>query len=124
MKEYKPLNMFTSQTYELRKLILVYPDYPIIVLVNGEVCADDDSRWWYAPSLRFRLGELLDCEQTINDERVYTDRNDFEEDVRYALECDDNFEKWTDEEYEKAVKDKIAEYEPYWKNVICIYADV
>ena len=124
MKPYKPLNMFIKQTDELKKLIAEHPDYPIVVLVNNDVCLDDSYRWWYAPSIRFDLGEILDCEQTINDEKVYENRDDFEEDVRYMLECDDAFEEWTDEEYEKLVQDKLAEYDPYWKNVICIYADV
>ena len=33
-----------------------------------------------------------------------------------------NTMKKTDEEYEKAIKDKLAELEPYWKKVIAIYA--
>ena len=77
---YQPLNMFTKQTDELKKLIAEHPDYPIVVLCNYEVCGDDSYLWWYAPDLHFSIGEILDCEQAINDEKVYTDRDDFEED--------------------------------------------
>lgn len=42
--EYKPLNMFTKQTEELKVLIQEHPDYPIVVLVGSEVVADDDYR--------------------------------------------------------------------------------
>lgn len=121
---YKPLNMFTSQTDELKKLIAEHPDCPIAVVVNGEVCCDDTYRWWYAPSLSFDMGEILDCEQDIDDEKVYVDRDEFREDVEYRLTCDDAFSDMTDNEFDAAVNSKLAEYEPYWKIVILIKADV
>ena len=31
---YKPLNMFSEQTDELKKIIAEHPDYPIVVLCN------------------------------------------------------------------------------------------
>lgn len=122
---YKPLNMFTKQTEELKQLIAEHPDYPIVVMVANEVVADDFYGWWYAPDIRFTMGEILDCEQDINDEKTYIDRDDFEEDVRYCIENDDDLmESITDEEYEKEVKRILDEYEPYWKDVIQIRADV
>ncbi len=124
MKPYKSLEMFTKQTDELKKLIAEHPDYPIVVLVANEVVADDDWGWWYAPSIRFGIGEILDCGQTINDEKVYTDRDDFEEDVQDLIADDDESSELSDEEFDKKVQEIIKEYEPYWKNVICIYADV
>ena len=124
-KKYRPLGMFTAQTDELKKLIAEHPNLPIVVIVNSDVVADDDYAWWYAPDIRFTMGEILDCEQDINDEKTYTDRDDFEEDVRYCIENDDDLmESITDEEYEKEVKRILDEYEPYWKDVIQIRADV
>ena len=115
--------MFYKQTDELKKLIIEYPDYPIIVMVANEVVGEDYG-WWYAPCISFSIGEILDCEQDINDEKTYTDRDDFEEDVQYCVECDDAFENATDEEFDAEVERIIAEFEPYWKNVIQIRADV
>ena len=124
-KKYRPLGMFTAQTDELKKLIAEHPNLPIVVIVSSDVVADDDYAWWYAPDIRFTMGEILDCEQDINDEKTYTDRDDFEEDVRYCIENDDDLmESITDEEYEKEVKRILDEYEPYWKDVIQIRADV
>lgn len=121
---YKPLNMFTAQTDELKKLIAEHPDLPIVVIVNAEVVADDDYNWWYAPDISFSLGEILDCEQDVNDEKVYVDRDDFEEDL-WDIMCDlEEFENATDEEFNQAVKERLADYEPYWKQVIQIRADV
>ena len=122
---YKPLNMFTKQTDELKKLIDEHPDYPIVVLCNYEVCADDcEYYWWYAPNLSFSIGEILDCEQDINDERVYTDRDEFEEDLADRLYDSGDYDETTDEEFDAIVKTELAKYEPYWKNVIQIQADV
>ena len=124
-REFRALDMFAAQTDELKKLIEEHPDYPIVVLVNSDVVADDDYCWWYAPSLRFRLGEILDCDQDINDEKVFSDRSDFEKAIRYRFECDDSIsEDITDEEFDQLVKKEMQKYEPYWKDVIVIYADV
>lgn len=121
---YKPLNMFTKQTDELKQLISEHPDYPIVVLVGTEVVADDSYGWWYAPEIRFSIGEILDCEQDINDEKVYTDRDEFEEDLADILGDSGDYDETTDEEFDAIVKAELAKYEPYWKKVIQIRADV
>lgn len=121
--KYRPLDMFVKQTDKLKELITKYPDYPIVVLVSNEVVADDYG-WWYAPEISFGIGEILDCEQDIDEEKTYVDRDDFEEDVQYNVECDENFENATDEEFDAEVKRIMTEYEPYWKKVIQIRADV
>lgn len=122
--KYKPLNMFTKQTDELKELIAKYPNYPIVVLVNSEVVADDYYGWWYAPEMRFNIGEILDCEQDINDEKVYTDRDEFEEDLADILSDNEDYAEITDEEFDAIVKTELLKYEPYWRKVIQIYADV
>ena len=121
---YKPLNMFTAQTDELKKLIAEHPDMPIVVIVNAEVVADDDYNWWYAPYISFSLGEILDCEQDVNDMKVYTDRDDFEEDLADILGDSGDYDETTDEEFDKIVQEELKKYEPYWKRVIQIRADV
>lgn len=123
-KKYRPLNMFTAQTDELKKLIAEHPDYPIVVMVANEVVADDFYGWWYAPSLSFSIGEILDCEQEVNDEKVYTDRDDFEEDLADILGDSGDYDETTDEEFDKIVQEELKKYEPYWKKVIQIRADV
>jgi len=123
-REFRPLNMFAEQTDELKRLIEEHPDYKIIVCVASEVVSEEEGSW-YAPSLSFRLGEILDIEQDINDEKIYTDRDDFEEDVRYCFECDDSIpEDISEEEFDKLVEKEMQKYEPYWKDVIVIYADI
>lgn len=121
---YKPLNMFTKQTDELKQLIAEHPDYPIVVLVGTEVVADDSYGWWYAPEIRFGIGEILDCEQDIDEEKTYTDRDEFKEDIEYHLSCYDEYENLSDENFDYLVEKTYQEYEPYWRKVIQIYADV
>lgn len=123
-KKYRPLGMFTAQTDKLKKLIAEHPDLPIVVIVNAEVVADDDYNWWYAPDISFSLGEILDCEQDVNDMKVYTDRDDFEEDLAYILGDSGDYDETTDEEFDKIVQEELKKYEPYWKKVIQIRADV
>ena len=121
--KYRPLDMFVKQTDELKELITKYPDYPIVVMVANEVVGDDYGLW-YAPEISFGIGEILDCEQNIDEEKTYVDRDDFEEDIQYNLECDERFDDLTDEEFDAEVKRIMDEYEPYWRKVIQIRADV
>ena len=123
-KEYKPLNMFIKQTEELKELIKEHPDYPIVVLVGSEVAADDDYRWWYAPELKFKIAEILDCDQDVDDTRVYSDRDNFEEDVENKLSDLEENQNLSDEEFKKLVEAELQKYEKYWRPVIAIYADV
>ena len=121
---YRPLNMFLKQTDELKELITKYPDYPIVVLCDYEVCGDDSYYWWYAPEIRFSIGEILDCEQNVNDEKVYVDRNEFEEDLADILSDSGDYDETTDEEFDAIVKTELAKYEPYWRKVIQIRASI
>ena len=121
--KYRPLDMFIKQTDELKELITKYPDYPIVVMVANEVVGDDYGLW-YAPEISFGIGEILDCEKDIDEEKTYVDRDDYEEDIQYNLECDERFDDLTDEEFDAEVKRIMDEYEPYWRNVIQIRADV
>ena len=123
-KKYRPLGMFTAQTDELKKLIAEHPNLPIVVIVSSDVVADDDYAWWYAPDIRFTMGEILDCEQDINDEKTYIDRDDFEEDLADILGDSGDYDETTDEEFDKIVQEELKKYEPYWKQVIQIRADV
>lgn len=121
--EYKPLNMFIAQTDELKKLIAEHPDYPIVVMCSNEVVSDDYYGWWYAPVLTFSIGQILDCELEDSD-RVYTDRDEFQEDPEDRLYNSGKYDDLSDEEFMEIVNEFALEYEPYWKNVIQIKADV
>lgn len=122
--EYKPLNMFYEQTDELKKLIAENPDYPIVVICDSEVVADDGYAWWYAPKISFTLGEILDCAQDIDEEKVFIDRDEFKESLEDKLSWQEEYDKLSEEEFNKVVSKKLAEFDPYWKSVIQIRATI
>lgn len=76
----------------------------------------------YASNIRFAIGEILDCEQDIDDCKVFADRDEFEEELEEQLY--DKYESVTEEEeFQKLLAKEIEKYEPYWKDCIFIYAD-
>lgn len=109
----------TQKTDKLKKLILENPDLPIVVLANSDSTCGD-FYWTYCSSISFGLDEILDCDFYDYDDTVFCDRDRLEEHIEDML-YDEYCEK-SEEEYEAAIKNKLAELEPYWTKVIAIYA--
>ena len=110
-----------QSTDELKKLIFENPELPIVVLAGEDACGFGDSYCWtYCSNISFHIDEILDCDFYDYHDTVFTDRDRLEEYIEDIL-YDDYCEK-PEVEYEKAIKDKLAELEPYWKKVIAIYA--
>ena len=107
----------TKKTEELKRLIAEHPDYPIVVLA-GEDANSGDYYWMYCTDISFDVGEILDAEYFDFNDAMITDRDRLEEIIEDKL-YDTGLEG---EELEKAIKAKAAELEPYWTNVIAIYA--
>ena len=99
-----------------------HPTYPIVVLVNSEVVADDGYNWWFAPDVHFSVGKILDCMDPLDKERVFYDKDEFEEEVENYIDL--NFDLETDEEFEKKKAEILKQYEPFWIDAIFIHADV
>lgn len=118
----------TEKTDELKKLIAEHPDYPIVVLTNEE-SAYTEYAWTYCGNIWFRVAEILDCEPPYESETVCTDRNEFEERVEEWLwdemtcfGADGKKIEPREEVFQQHFKDALATYEPYWKNVIAVFA--
>lgn len=101
-------------TDELRQLILDHPDLPLLI------SAGEEAAGFLCTSISVRVGEFLDCDQNIDEEITFTDREYFEEEVRDKYEDFDG----TEEEWEAFIERKLAEYEPYWKRCIILHADI
>lgn len=108
----------TKNTDELKRLIAEYPDYPIAVLA-GEEANGGDYSWMFCSSIRFGVGEMLDTDYFDYNDEIITDRDRLEELIEDRL-YDEGLEG---DALDKAIKEKIAELEPYWIDVICIWAD-
>ena len=123
----KSLGHSINSTEKLRKLIQENPDLPLVFIVESDVVADCDYVTWLVPQINCHIGEILDCEQYINDERIYTDRDEFEEDVEDFFFTKYDYDSLTDEsekELEMKIKDEIKKYEPYWKKCIIVEGGV
>jgi len=123
------MSFITESTDELKRLIAEHPDYRIAVLA-GEEANGGDYSWMYCSSIRFEVGELLDAEGP-DDEKSYTDRDELFDDLCELIA--DNAEwgvgqdgiwacKLSDEEIEARAAEKMKEFEPFWTNVIFIWA--
>lgn len=106
-----------KKTDELKKLIAENPDLPIVVLA-GEEANGGDYTWMFCSDISFSLEEILDCDYLDYNDCVFADRDRLEEVVQDRLSEDYD----DDAEFEEAVKEKLAELEPYWTKVIAIYA--
>ena len=112
--------VLTADTTNLKKFIMEHPDYPIAVLC-GEDASCCDYGWTYASYIGFGLGEILDCEQDIDDCRVFSDRDIFKEELEEKLW--EELKPIAEEEFQKLLAKEIEKYEPCWKDCIIIYVD-
>lgn len=116
-------------TDDLRKLINQYPEYPIAVLAGRDANGDDYWGWMFCSSVTYSVGEILDCHHPIENpywdtQRVYTDRDEFEEDYAdwFASTCDE--EDWVDTDgFNDYITEQVKQYDKYWKPCILIYVD-
>ena len=118
------MNKFTEyklsqKTDELKRLIAENPDLPIVVLASEEATCGEWA-WTFCGSISFGIEEILECDFYDYDDAVITDRTRLEEIIEENL-YDDYCDK-PEEEYDAAVKAKLAELEPHWTKVIAIYA--
>lgn len=118
MKALESLELLHDAT-ELRKLIIENPDMPLMIFV-GQDTYNDEYMYTACTSVKAKIGEILDCDQQVNEEKIYCDRTDFEDDLRIHLEDEFNGD---DKEFDEFVGKKLSEYEPFWKKAIIIYAD-
>ena len=115
---------------EIRKLILENPDLPIVFRAN-EYANNGEYPYMFCTYVYAQIGEVLDCEQEIDEEVIFTDRESFEDAV-YDKVVDDSEEYNSSMYYgkigpvlsEKDIEDEakrvMSEYEPYWKKCILI----
>lgn len=93
-----------NDTTELRKLIIENPDLPLIVFCSDE-CNDGDYCYEYADVYNTSITEL-----TIYDDH-WLSKDDYEDKLSDDL-CDkEEYKDLSDEEYNKMIKQKIAETE-------------
>lgn len=108
-----------SSAQELRQLVIDNPDLPLLVFAGEEANCGGDYSLMSCSSVRAYIGEFLDCCQTVNDCKCYTDRDDFQEDLENLHYDFDG----SDDEFEIFIENQLLEYEPYWKKCIILSVD-
>ena len=116
-REKKPTGVAIAND-DIKKLIMDNPDLPLVFIGSDTAYCEDYSSMFFT-EVSAVIGEMLDCQQEINDLIIYTDREDFEEAVYEYLDLDPDFEG-TDDEFDAQLKRIIEEYEPYWRKVILV----
>lgn len=106
---------------ELRRMIAAYPDLPIAVLA-GEDSNSGDYSWMYCSSVSCAIGKILDVHTPYDRETVFTDEEEFEDEVSDGL-YNETTKNMPEEEFDALVKAEVEKYKPYWKSVIAVYVD-
>lgn len=106
-------------TSELRKMIVENPALPLVVFAGPNIYCDENM-YWGCTDVKVEIGEVLDCDQQINEEKIYCDRTDFEDDLRISLEGEFDGD---DKDFDAYAEKESKEYDPYWKKAIIVYAD-
>jgi len=117
--DYYSSGRLDHSTDELRELILKNPDLPMLVFA-GEECNNGEWSYMCCTTVRAEIGEYLDTKNEVSDEILFTDRDEFREEMedKYYGE-----EGGTGVEFDKFIDEKIAAYEQFWKPVILVYVD-
>lgn len=120
-EEKRPLFGVAHNTSELRKLIVEHPELPLIVMATENAYFEPYYQATVCSDVHALIGEYLNCCQTVDDEIVFTNRDEFEEKLRDNIEDDyDNRDK-SDEWIDAEVQRELAEYEPYWEPCILLF---
>ena len=110
---------FLNECQELKRLIIENPDLPLAFF--AEDTGDYRSGYISCSSVTAEKGEVLDCYQEINDEKAFTSRDDFEEDLRDTLWGIDKYRNISDEEFEEILEEEKSKYDDKWKDCIIVY---
>lgn len=108
--------IFINREEGFRRLLNENPELPIVSFILVDVregCQEIDC------SIRAEIGEVLNCTVKPDEGRVYYDREDLEEDLRFYL---DGITTDSEEEFEQMIKDQMKMYEPYWVKCIIVWA--
>lgn len=107
------------QSDPIRKAIIEHPDLPLVFLAN-EDANNGDYTTMFCTQADFWIGEILDCWQDIEENRTFTDREEFrdaiDENIYRLTGYDDRSEEW----YKSEIKRIEKLYEPYWRPCILI----
>lgn len=105
---------YLLQSHQALKLIEQHPELPLLFQTTEETGG------YVCSSISVRIGEVLDCGQQINDKIIYTDRDEFMEDLIQVVYDTSPYDDRPDSYYAQLAGKLAEEYEPYWRKCIII----
>ena len=127
-REKKDCGYLLTPSDKLRDLLLKNPGMPILAFAMDDAYGSDYGMT--SCDLRVEKGEFLNCQQEINKEKIYTDRDDFNEDVAdiiYDNAVDilgqEGYDSLPDEVKDALWREAAAQYDPYWTGCILVIAE-
>lgn len=114
-REKQPTGLMHSGE-QLRKLLLEYPELPLIVFAE-EDANNGDYPWISCTDISAEVGEFLDCQQEYKDCYCFIDRDEFRDEIAETVYLNQEI---TDEQLERETERIFAEYKPYWKPCIIL----
>ena len=116
MSDYYLLN----ECKELKRLIAENPDLPLAFFAE-DTGIYIDYGYMSCSSVTAEKGEVLDCYQDINDEKVFASRDEFEEELQEVLCAIGEYRNISDEEFYEILKKEKSKYDDKWKDCIIVY---
>lgn len=105
---------------QLKKLLRFKDNLPLLFEVSDDAAGDYSTTIIGAENVHCRVGEILNAEVFWNKERIYTDREEFEDDLRDNLADEEYCSALSEDKFESAVEVWKTRYAPYWRNAIIV----
>lgn len=104
--------------YDIRPVIMNHPELPVIIMA----AENDTNLACGTPCESYpSIGEVYDGHDAPDKNKLYTDRKDFEHDLREIFKMRSEFSCLKDEEFDVVVKRKMKERESFWRKCVIIY---
>ena len=122
---------FLNKADKLRELILKHPDWPIMVMAGEDANRGDYSLMCCSRVSAYEGEVLATYDHLGRDDRIYTDRGDYRDDVDEYLSFNwdvvtgrsDDPNDCPDDEYEKILDDLCAKVDDKWRDCIIVEVD-
>lgn len=119
----KRLEKIFTDTTKIKWYLQNFPKLPIVMVVDGEVVADDGNSSWFCNQIDIYTANVLDTDEGLDGTRVYMDESDLREDIFEKI-----YDRLDDPEYcngdvdpHEMVEKEVEKYRPYWRECIVIH---
>lgn len=109
-----------NECEDLKELMFKYHDLPLLFMI-GDTGNDGSFDYMLCHSISALKYEILDDFINFGDGSIYTSRDEFKDDLEEYLLGNDEYSKLSKEEFDSALKEKLAKFEDKWSECIAVY---